>query len=113
MISQNFENFVKSKILIFTYFVQYSFILLNRFKSELLEIVQILSGDDGGGVTLSMLTIYDRPATLGLDLLKLFSLLSLILFWGLLTTYGKRMGPDGLDGSHLIQKYKNNATSIP
>ena len=87
----------------------------NGLKFELLEIVQILSGDDGsGGVTFSILTIYDRPAALGLDWLNLFSSLSLILFWGfLLTTYGKRIGPVGLDGSHLIQKYKNNATTIP
>ena len=41
----------------------------NGSKFELLEIVQILSGDDGG-VSFSMLTIYDRPAALGLDLLN-------------------------------------------
>ena len=85
----------------------------NGLKFELFEIVQILSGDDDGGVTFSMLTIYDRPAALGLDCFNLFSSLSLILFWGFLTTYGKRTGPVGLDGSHLIQKYKNNATTIP
>ena len=85
----------------------------NGSKFELLEIVQILSGDDGG-VSFSMLTIYDRPAALGLDWFNLFSSLSLILFCGLLTTtYGKRSSPVGLDGWHLIQKYKNNATSMP